>query len=52
MLYVESQKNFEGSKRKKSLGFAESQQKTLGKMITLLSAITKHLANNVFAECH
>ena len=52
MLYVESRKSFESRRGKKSLVFAESQQKTLGKMITLPSAIAKHSANNVFAECH
>ena len=52
VLYVEIRKSFEGRRGKKSLGFAESQHKTLGKMINLPSAIKKHSANNVFAECH
>ena len=52
MLYVESRKSFKGRRGKKSLGFAEGQHKTLGKMINLLSAMKKHSANNVFAECH
>ena len=52
MLYVESRKSFKGRRGKKSFGFAESQHKTLGKMINLPSAIKKYSANNVFVECH
>ena len=52
MLYVESRKSFEGKREKIVQALARANKKTLGKIITLPSAITKHSANNVFAECH